>query len=301
MPFPKDHPKHSNSRPADDDGCYRVREPVAPRIMPDVVEKHLRAAEQKLAGATEAPRLPRWPLLGGIWTFPFYLETLGPWIYISFGLMLTGWMLMFWIASAWLGAWSARLFGIPTCFFGVLTFGYAFSCCLVIMEQTSHDVDSIEIPGGLEWKEWTWDFAHVTALLLQAAVVGLAVQLAIDPNAWSFLACGTFVAFPLVLLGALAANGAWTPLAIATVLRSFIPLGWAWGLFYLQTGAMVGLWYFLVAAGLQRAPWLVPLYAAPLLAAAILIYARLAGRLAGCIAAEISHSSTEGDDDDEDF
>jgi hypothetical protein len=74
-------------------------------------------------------------------------------------------------------------------------------------------------------------------------------------------------------------------------------LGWAWGLFYLQTGAMVGLWYFLVAAGLQRAPWLVPLYAAPLLAAAILIYARLAG----CIAAEISHSSTEGDDDDEDF
>jgi hypothetical protein len=302
MPTPKDPLTQSEHGPGGDDDCYRVQEPVAQRIMPDIVEKHLRAAEQKLdETAVETPQPPHWPMLGGVWTFPFYLSTLGPWIYISFGLMLTGWSLMAWIATAGFGMWSARFFGAPTIFFGVLTFGYAFFSCLAIMEQTSHDVDSVEIPEGLEWKEWTWEFAHLAALLLQAALFGLAVQLAIEPDAWSYLVCGTLVAFPLVLLGSLAADGAWTPLAIATVLRSFVPVGWAWGLFYLQTGALAGIWYLLVVAGLKRAPWLVPLYASPLLAAAILIYARLAGRLAGCIAAKVTNFSTEGDDDDEDF
>jgi hypothetical protein len=47
-----------------------------------------------------------------------------------------------------------------------------------------------------------------------------------------------------------------------------------------------------------QGPWLVPLYAAPLLATIILIYARLIGRLAGCISAATSKLS-EGDDDEE--
>jgi hypothetical protein len=108
---------------------------------------------------------------------------------------------------------------------------------------------------------------------------------------------GTFLAFPLVLLGALASDEAWVPLAIKTVLWSFAPLWWAWVLFYVETAVMAWAWTWLTLAGLREEPWLTPLYAAPLLAAILLIDARLAGRLAGCIVRETSKINDEGDDD----
>ena len=58
-------------------------------------------------------------------------------------------------------------------------------------------------------------------------------------------------------------------------------------MFYLEATAMAAVWMTLTVAGLRRSPWLVPLYSGPLLAAVMLIYARLVGRLAGCIAAEM--------------
>ncbi len=115
------------------------------------------------------------------------------------------------------------------------------------------------------------------------------------------MAVGTFVAFPFILLGALAADGAWVPIAIGMVLRSFVQVWWAWALFFLEITPMVVVWTLLTATELHGegdTPWLVPLYAAPLLAAIILIYARLMGRLAGCISAKII-PLTKGDDDED--
>ncbi|MBN2578341.1 MAG: hypothetical protein JXB10_05060 [Pirellulales bacterium] len=266
------------------------------------MERYTRAALQKrVSAAEEPPRPPRWPMLGGVWTFPFYLNTLGPWMFISFGLMLTAWVILLWLGPGMiLGTMSARLFGLPACLLGALTFGYAFSCCLVVIEQTSNGWDSIDVSVGMEWKEWIWNLGRVTALLLQAAVVGYALQLLSLSETWLPMAWGTFAAFPLVLLGALASDGAWAPLAVATVLRSLIPLSWAWALFYLQTAAVAWGWTVLTVAGLEQSPGLTPLYAAPLLAAAILIYARLAGRLAGYIAEATTYFSTEGEEDDDD-
>jgi hypothetical protein len=43
---------------------------------------------------------------------------------------------------------------------------------------------------------------------------------------------------------------------------------------------------------------LTPLYTAPLLAIIILIYARLIGKLAGCISASTKKTASEGDDDE---
>ena len=111
---------------------------------------------------------------------------------------------------------------------------------------------------------------------------------------------GTLAVFPLVLLGALAAEGAWVPLAIGRTLQSFFHAGWAWGLFYLETTPMIAAWGWLVKSQLAgRGPWLVPLYAGPLLATIILIYARLVGRLAACISAAMEKRSDKGDEDED--
>jgi hypothetical protein len=304
MTTPRENRNRRATSSAGGDAYDVVREPVAPRIMPSHVDKYLRMAEEKRPGAAEEPPpLPRWPMLSGNLTFPFYLNTLAAWIYISFGLMVAGWLLMAWLGPALiLGGLSARLFGLPTCLMASLTFGYASSCCLTIIEQTSQGWNSIEVSPGLDWKEWIWNFTRLIVAGLQAGVVGLAVSVLSNSDSWLPGVAGTFAAFPLILLASLAAD-AWVPLAIRPVLHSLVDLWWAWGLFYLQTAALAAGWFWLTKAGLEESlgvlPGAVPLFSAPLLALIILIYARLAGRLAGCIAEASTTDLTEGDDDED--
>jgi hypothetical protein len=66
-----------------------------------------------------------------------------------------------------------------------------------------------------------------------------------------------------------------------------------WCIFYVAAIVMAAGWWGLTVAGLRVSPWLVPFYSGPLLAAVMLIYARLVGRLAGCIAAAIESRSEE--------
>ena len=217
---------------------------------------------------------------------------------ISLGLILTAWLVMFWFGpGAVLGGLSARLFGPPACMAGGLTFGYAFTCCMVVIEGTSNGWDTIDVSPPLEWKEWIFNLGRIAVLLLQAGLVGAAFQWLCQSTSFTPLAIGTLAAFPLVLLGALASGEAWAPLAMKTVLWSIRPLWWAWALFYIESGALIWGWTLLTATGLREEPWATPLYAAPLLAAVILIYARLLGRLAGCIVRETSKPRYEGEDD----
>jgi hypothetical protein len=302
MTTPPEKPKTRINPLLDDEEIRIISEPVKPRVMPSLVEKHMQSAEQKrVSAAEELPPPPQWPMLSGILTFPFYLNTLNAWMFITMGLMVTSWLFMFWMQyGAMMGAQSARLLGLPTCLAGVLTFGYAATCCLTIIEDTSNGWDTIEVSPGMEWKEWIWNFAHIATLALQAAMVGYVVQLISSSNSSLPMVVATYVVFPMVLLGALAADGAWVPLAIGTVLRSLVQVWWAWGLFFLEITPMAVVWTILTKKELAGdTPWLVPLYAAPFLAVIILIYARLTGRLAGCIAANTAKPLSEGDDDED--
>lgn len=289
------------SPPKREECLYAIgQQPVEPRPVPEFVKRAMReVGQRRVSAAKELPKPPRWPMLNGVLTFPFYLNTLGPWVIISLGLMFAAAMLMIWVGPGRiLGLLGARLFGLPTCAAALLTFGYASTCCMTIMEATSNGHDSIEISPGIDWKEWTWNYAHIMVLLLQAALVGMVVRLVCFTGSWQVMIVGTFVAFPLVLMGALAADGAWMPTAIWPVLRSLVRAPGAWGLFYVQVTVLTGVWLWLTVSGLRRSPWVVPLYSAPFLAALILIYARLIGRLAGCIADTLT-CQTEGDDDED--
>jgi hypothetical protein len=302
MPLPPEKPKDRTNPLLDDEEFKIAAEPVEPRVVPAYVEKTMRAAEEKHIAAAKEPktRPPRWPMLSGIFLYPFSLSALGSWMSISAGMMVFGWLLMFWIYYGAIGGTSTSYYlGLPTCTAGVLTLGYAASCLFSIVEATSNGGDSFEASPIHEWKEWIWSFLHLAALLAQAGMIGYALELVCSTDSWLPMAVGTLAAFPLVLLGALAADGAWAPLAIGKTLQSFFLIGWAWGIFYLVTIPMIVAWALLVKDQLAgQAQWLVPLYAGPLFATIILIYSRLIGRLAGCISAAISKLSNEGDDDE---
>ena len=141
--------------------------------------------------------------------------------------------------------------------------GYTATCLLTIVERTSQGWDRFEVSPSFDLRELTWNFARLAVLMLQAGMVGAALEWLDSSGSWAPMVVGTFVAFPLVLLGALAGAEAWVPLAIKTVLWSLAPLWWAWGLFYVETGAMAWGWTLLTWAGLREEPWSTPLLAAP--------------------------------------
>jgi hypothetical protein len=299
---PSKKPTGTRSVSPDGDDVYAVGQTFERRPVPDFVAKYTEAGtRRRVSAADEPPPPPRLPMCTGVFTFPWRLSVLATWMLISLGLMVTAWFVMLWFGPGAdvMGGMSARVFGAPTSLLCVLVFGYAATCCLTIIEGTSNGWDRVEVTPSMEWREWVWNFGRIAVLLFQAGMVGALFRW-LDGSASYFpLVVGTFVAFPLVLLGALAADEAWAPLAIKTVLWSFSPLWWAWGLFYVETVAMAWAWVLLTRAGLREEPWLTPLYSAPLLAAMILIYARLVGRLAGCIVRETSKLADEGDDDAE--
>lgn len=274
-------------RPApakEENEIYGIGEIAGPRPMPDAVQLASIAMEKRPGEAEEPPPLPRRPMLSGVFTFPFYLGTLAAWMFITLGLMVTGWLLMFLLQwGTVLGFTSARLIGAPTIAAGLLTLGYAATCCLMIIEQTSYGWDKIEVLPEGDWKEWVWNYAYFAALLLEAALAGAAVRVVTACDSWILAIATTVAVYPLVLLGALAADRAWAPTAIRTVLASLVRLYRSWALFYGVMAATVVAWVILVRTGLEDSPWLVPLYAAPLLSAIILIWARMVGRIAAQI------------------
>ena len=287
----------------DDELREPVKPPVKPQEMPDLIDRTLSAAKQKLIdNREEPPPSPPWPMLSGILSFSFVLNVMGPWMFTSLGLVVTGWLTMFWIVYGAIGGGMvATRIGMLVCGAALATLSYAFSCSLNIMEDTSNGADTFEVPIVIEWREWIWNFGRIAVLALQAGLFGQAVQWIVGPGSSLSLpfAIGTLAAFPFVLLGALAADGAWAPLAIMTVVRSAPRLWWAWGIFYLETiPAAVG-WAWLTAAGLASdTAWQTPLYSAPLLAAIIFIYARLIGRIAECIAWSTAEPENEREEDD---
>jgi hypothetical protein len=292
----------------DDEGEYRMaREPPKPPPLPEPappLEQYsvpVWLKERTLVSAAEKPPPPpRWPMISGNLTFPFYFNALSVLLLVSLGLVITGWLVMFWIEyGAVLGGTSARLLGLPPVAVGLLTLGYAAACCFIIIESTANGWDTFPISPGFDWREYAWHFFHIGVLALQAGFAGAAAQFACDSNTALPLAVGTLVAFPFVLLGSLAAQYAWVPLAIGTVLRSVIHVPLAWLLFYVQTSVLIWVMTLLTLAGLEsESPWLTPTYAAPLLAFVIVFYARLIGRLAGCIAAKMDTLTPEDDDDE---
>ena len=130
-------------------------------------------------------------MLSGVFTFPWYLQTLGAWMGISMGLIVTGLLLLLlWGPGAQMGLLGARLLGPPVCAAAVLTFSYAATCCLNVIEDTFYGWDAVENWPDLNWKEWAWAFARIVALLLQAGLVGLALQILTASFTWPPMVAG---------------------------------------------------------------------------------------------------------------
>ena len=281
MPPGKDH--HTIEPPDGDGDVYGVSVPCETSVQSDLAAEYMRkAAQQRITTAPEPPKGPRWPMFSGVFTFPFYLHSLGHLMLISIGLIVTTLLFFAWkYYGSTFGL--SRLFGLPVCASALLTFSYATACCQIIVEETFHGWDSIDEWPEPNWKEWVWSLARMVTLVLQAGLLGFAFDaIFLFRTHWPLLV-GTLVALPVVLLGALADGETWIPTAMGRVLRSMLRIGWAWILFYIETSLLIAAWIAVAVVGWGQSQLAVPFYAGPMLAVVMLIYARLLGRLAKLI------------------
>jgi predicted RNA-binding Zn-ribbon protein involved in translation (DUF1610 family) len=283
IPWPKRRAENALPRP-EDIGDYGVRE----------AEKTVRSStefyEAQVIYARPVPPPPRWTFFSGVFQFPWCQGNIGRWAILSFGLAVTGQMVVGALALLGVGGGGVGSIAVvaigflvlPISWSSIWTFSYAATCMLAVVEETAAGNDEINWPED-GWRERVWKLLYTGYLFVLAALAGVGVgslvRLCVD-DFWVAPVATVYFVFPIILLSSLEAGSPWAPITPA-ILRSLLVRMWCWAIFYLEIVLLAAPWIVLVLFGFYlRHPFWTALLSAPLLSALMLIYARLLGRLA---------------------
>ena len=292
-----------------------VREPKVgkPTEKPDLTYLPTPVAEPEEQPAARVSREPRHresikvkvdpppvrPFVSGVFGFPFQGSVVGQWLVLtccfSFFALLALVMVSLYQAAASLISGIGAFIVLPAFWIGLWTFSYAAACSLIVVEETAAGNNEIRdwMEGG--WKEWVWDLfyvGYVAALPMAFAwpIVKLAGRTYAD--AAIPLAIVEFVLFPIFLLSALEQDSPWFPMSPPILSSLFKAMG-GWFAFYcmsaLVAAACGGLVYFAVG----NVSFGLAFVIGPTFAAAMLIYARLLGRLGWVILDRVPNTRHE--------
>lgn len=246
------------------------------------------------------PPPPRWPLISGVFTFPWRHGARAKWLSLSVGAMLIactgqfGWNMGRGIVAG--GGVAAIGPAILSVIFlasaGCLAFGWAgvFSInLLTILGDTAAGADDVEHwPDPYGFLDWAGSTFFVINSLALTAAAGNGVEWLLGqaelPGEYALVGV-PLVLFPLVLLSMLEVNSPFVPLS-KTVCRSLVRNWRAWIGFHVETILLLAAAGGIVIAALLPGSLLLAIPAAALTGvASLMIYFRLLGRLAWCCSA----------------
>jgi hypothetical protein len=230
------------------------------------------------------PDPPKWTFFSGVFTFPWRGVNMVRWVAMSLGMSIT--LVLAWHAAKLLGLFGGlggeALMGIPLC---MLTIALALATCslsavcLVAAIQDTADGHRDPQEGSMpDLNQWLFTFISVFTLFALAAALGTPLSFVKEIGPAACLVSGVLV-FPILLLSAMEADSFFVPYSpvILATLRHY----WhGWLAFYLIVGTMLGSWIFAFDALVREAPFVALILSGPVLAAMLLIYGRLLGRLA---------------------
>ncbi len=264
-------------KPGGDD--YSVHQPAS------TGPKHTLPPHMRLRPIVEPaplPTAPRIPFWSGLFTFPFYPQSLLAWMTLAFAATF-GWLTL--LCTAYylsnIGPFFSfgMVFGVAVVV--VLSGSYMSACYLWIVQQTADGYDRIEDWELGEWREWPVTLVATGPMFCLSLSVGGAVAWlagASGEAAILFSSVTLWVLYPVLLLSVLESGSSipWSP----ATLRSLHDVNRGWFAFYLESGLLMAAWLIPVVALFMLQPFLVVFVAGPPLGAAIMIHARLLGRLA---------------------
>jgi hypothetical protein len=248
----------------------------------EAVADHLAQAEARGMLRTERlPDPPRWTFFSGVFGFPWQGPNIFRWVAMSFGMLVSGFAGVMLVGvlrgGVGLGTLAGPLLSMITGLLVLMTASFAAPCFLAAVEDTADGFDEVQestLPG---WDQWYFSmFSVLSVLLLSGAITfPLTFVEAIGPAA---VPVGGLIFFPILVLSALECESFVMPLS-PPILTSLVRVWRAWLMFYLVTTPLVVGWLAVAIVSLPAAPFLAVVPLAPALAAVLLIYARLLGRL----------------------
>ena len=225
------------------------------------------------------PPPPQWTFFSGVFLLPWRKDAVARWVYLSLG--FTAIICIGLVVKSLPSPLVAVFFLLPIIWIGFLTFSYAAACGLCVLEATAGGLDRIEGWPEPNWKEWMAHLMYVGwigAIPLGVSYgLGMLAKINGIPLILSMPAA-FFVIYPISLMSALEANSIWVPLT-TSIMGSLVKWWWCWLMFYLLSGLMA--WGLVAVAvfAVGSSNDVVFVALGPLLAAAVLIYSRLVGRL----------------------
>jgi hypothetical protein len=249
------------------------------------VHDYLRAAQEKEKEKQRDDKPPpqHFPMVVGVFEFPWYLQSLGAWIPMSLMMLVAGGMMTYFVIyGLQMGGVGVRTVGVSACMAMVFAFAYSSACCLKVIEETGGGRNVIDDwPNALDWKEWAWGLVFMVVMLFESALIAFIPTVGFTPWTWWPFVVLTGLIFPFVLLSSLEAD-ILAPVS-KTVFESLAKNTIAWVVFY---GCYIGVWIGWVVVSVVAMfvlKWGALLFSMPLFAAVLLIHARLLGRLAWCV------------------
>ncbi len=301
-------PPKTQRRWVEDDGIEIPIAPTFERPM-TVVPLHESLTRPKVKRTvSEAPSLPAWPLVSGVFNFLFYRNVWPYWL--GYGS---------WLALAFTGLYFAIYFGqhsismMLTVFmlkpvvlaFGCLWFATS-SLFRSITQDTADGLDRVE-----NWPDSIFLAAEISDPFYPLNAVGLTIVVGgalmallrgAGAEAWFVGPVCTVVFFPLFLLSMLANDSPMMPFSRPVWSGVARSIG-SWAMFYLESTLILGSVAYLafLAWNEGNALWL--LGAGLLIFGACLLYARLLGRLAWITALQDEEEDSEDDSEavDDDY
>ena len=243
------------------------------------------------------PRPPRWPLVSGVFTFPWRRGSLEKWVWLSVGAMLIAEMeFLGWSMGSRIGpgagiaaagpAVLSMLFQVLAGTLAVCWAGVFFINLLTILGDTSAGADEVgQWPEAAAFVDWAGSTFFVINSLALSVLAGKGLGWLLDqvrlPGGYAMVGVPV-VLFPWLLLSMLEANSPLVPISKA-VCGSLLRKWRAWLGFYMETiPLLLAIGASAIAAMLLGSL----LLAIPVLAmatvASLMIYFRLLGRLAWC-------------------
>lgn len=236
-------------------------------------------------------KLPPWPLVHGVFSFPFQRNSLVCWAKMTAGSMLvqggaaivlaqvlaidqTG------IGLGYLVMAAGMLYTMGfVCIMAVFFSLWISSSALKIVIETANGADRIEQWASEDFLDWAFEALYFVNSVVLSLLVGWGIQALAPEFPADLTVIGSlFLLFPVILLSMLETGSAMNPISPA-VLKSLFVQGWGWLGFYALAAMLLA-----VVAAVVLGLWLWigfwAIFASSLvIVPALMIYFRLLGRL----------------------
>jgi DNA-directed RNA polymerase subunit RPC12/RpoP len=247
------------------------------------LEKSQRTGKPMEIDRRGRPIMPRWPLLTGVFPFLFFGAVPLVWVFSSAGFAGALWLLLTGMEMS--GAGYGAVSGMPLFALGcasvMICSAGTYTAMLQIVMESSEGNRVIHHWPSLP--DWFASLLYLGVALPLSGAPGWAIahipSIAADPR-WVAIAnaASIFILFPIVMLSQLDINSP-AGLLSGRVLASIKRCPFSWTFFYFEIAVMAaicgGAMYVVETRYPSATLWLVPLYVA-----ALILFARLIGRLA---------------------